>query len=60
MKKTPQYMSDRLCLNVLAGSVENAKDCYEAANGQIVLGVLSKNYETDEAAIADMKKYVVL
>ncbi|SOC31409.1 2-dehydro-3-deoxyphosphogluconate aldolase [Brochothrix thermosphacta] len=57
MKKTPQYMSDRLCLNVLAGSVENAKDCYEAANGQIVLGVLSKNYETDEAAIADMKKY---
>lgn len=57
MKKTPQYMSDRLCLNVLAGSVENAKDCYEAANSQIVLGVLSKNYETDEAAIADMKKY---
>lgn len=57
MKKTPQYMSDRLCLNVLAGSVENAKDCYEAANGQIVLGVLSKNYETDGAAIADMKKY---
>ncbi|MDT2847260.1 2-dehydro-3-deoxy-phosphogluconate aldolase [Enterococcus thailandicus] len=57
MSLSPNYLADRICLNVLANSVENAKACYEAANGHIVLGVLSKNYETDEAAITDMKKY---
>ena len=58
MKKTPNYLEDRLCLNVLANSVENAKACYEAAQGHVVLGVLSKNYDTDEAAIADMQRYI--
>lgn len=57
MKKTPNFLAERICLNVLAHSVENAKDCYEAAEGHVVLGVLSKNYDTDEAAIADMKLY---
>ena len=59
MKKTPNYLEDRLCSNVLANSVENAKACYEAAQGHVVLGVLSKNYATDEAAIEDMKRYIV-
>ena len=59
MKKTPNYLEDRLCLNVLANSVENAKACYEAAQGHVVLGVLSKNYATDEAAIEDLKRYIV-
>lgn len=58
MKKTPNYLEDRLCLNVLANSVENAKACYEAAQGHVVLGVLSKNYATDEAVIEDMKRYI--
>ncbi len=31
--------------------------CYEAAAGHVVLGVLSKNYTSDEAAIEDMEKY---
>ena len=57
MKKFPTYLEDRICLNVLANSVENAKECFEAAEGKILLGVLSKNYSTDEAAIEDMKKY---
>ena len=57
MTLTPNYLENRICLNVLANSVENAKDCYTAAEGHIVLGVLSKNYPTDEAAIEDMKKY---
>ncbi|MBL1227689.1 KDGP aldolase family protein [Enterococcus sp. BWB1-3] len=57
MSLTPNYLEDRLCLNVLANSVENAKACYEAAEGHVILGVLSKNYATDEAAIEDMKKY---
>lgn len=57
MKKSPTYLEDRICLNVLANSVENAKECFEAAEGKILLGVLSRNYSTDEAAIEDMKKY---
>ena len=57
MSLTPNYLEDRICLNVLANSVENAKECYEAAEGHVVLGVLSKNYDSDAAAIEDMKKY---
>ena len=57
MSLSPNYLNDRICLNVLANSVENAKDCYEAAEGHVVLGVLSKNYANDELAIADMKLY---
>lgn len=57
MNKTMNYLENRLCLNVLAHSVDNAIECYEAAEGHIVLGVLSKNYDTDEAAINDMKRY---
>ncbi|GFH43143.1 2-dehydro-3-deoxyphosphooctonate aldolase [Lactococcus hodotermopsidis] len=58
MKKTPNYLENRLCLNVLANSVDNAKACYEAAKGHVVLGVLSKNYDTDAGAIEDMKRYI--
>ncbi|MGX6961916.1 2-dehydro-3-deoxy-phosphogluconate aldolase [Vagococcus xieshaowenii] len=57
MNKQPKFYQDRVCLNVLANSVENAKECYEAADGHVVLGVLSKNYATDQAAIEDMKRY---
>lgn len=57
MSLIPKYYQDRVCLNVLANSVENARACYEAAEGHVVLGVLSKNYASDEAAIEDMKKY---
>lgn len=60
MKKTPNYLEDRLCLNVLAGSVENAQEIYNAAEGHVVVGVLSKNYATDEAAIKDMKCYIAV
>ena len=42
MKKSPTYLEDRICLNVLANSVENAKECFEAAEGKILLGVLPK------------------
>lgn len=57
MKKIPNFYKDQICLNVLANSVENAKECYNAAEGNIVLGVLSKNYDTDESALNDMKQY---
>lgn len=57
MALVPNYLENRICLNVLANSVENAKECYEAAEGHVLLGVLSKDYESDESAIEDMKKY---
>lgn len=57
MKLIPNYYKDRVAINVLAGSIQNAKDIYEAAEGHTVVGVLTKNYDTDEAAIEDMKKY---
>ena len=44
MSLTPNYYRDRVCLNVLAGSKENAVDIYEAAEGHVLVGVLSKNY----------------
>ncbi|MDR1568002.1 MAG: KDGP aldolase family protein [Streptococcaceae bacterium] len=57
MSLIPNYLENRICLNVLANSVENAQACFEAAEGYVVLGVLSKNYDSDLAAIEDMAKY---
>jgi len=47
----------RAALNVLANSVENAKEVFDAAEGYVLVGVLSKNYPTVEAAVAAMKQY---
>ncbi|EQE82719.1 UNVERIFIED_CONTAM: oxo-acid lyase [Clostridioides difficile] len=57
MSCIPQYYKNRVCLNVLAGSIKNAKEVYNACDGHVLIGVLSKNYSTVEAAIEDMKKY---
>ena len=56
MNLTPNYYKNRVALNVLAGSIQNAEDIYQAAEGHVVVGVLTKNYDTDEAAIEDMKR----
>ncbi|MCG7390968.1 2-dehydro-3-deoxy-phosphogluconate aldolase [Pantoea sp. ACRSB] len=60
MKLTPNFYQDRLCLNVLAGSKANARAIWEAAEGHVLVGVLSKNYSSNEAAIADMREYAAL
>lgn len=60
MKLTPNFYRDRVCLNVLAGSKENAKAIYEAAQGHVLVGVLSKNYPDVESAVADMREYAAL
>ncbi|SUB14904.1 Protein of uncharacterised function (DUF1341) [Pantoea agglomerans] len=57
MTLTPNFYQDRLCLNVLAGSKENARAIWQAAEGHVLVGVLSKNYASNEAAIADMREY---
>ncbi|RXA97050.1 MULTISPECIES: KDGP aldolase family protein [Yersinia] len=60
MKLTPNYYRDRVCLNVLAGSKENAKEIYQAAEGHVLVGVLSKNYPDVDSAVKDMREYAAL
>ncbi len=60
MKLTPNFYRDRVCLNVLAGSKENAKAIYEAAEGHVLVGVLSKDYPDVASAVADMREYAKL
>lgn len=59
MNREPNYLHDKICLNVLANSIENAKEVYEAAKGHVLVGVLSKNYDSVESAVIDMKKYAL-
>lgn len=59
MQLTPNYFNDRVCLNVLANSIDNASAIYEAAQTYVVVGVLSKNYPDNQQAIEDMKKYAL-
>lgn len=49
MKLTPNFYRDRVCLNVLAGSRANASAIYEAAEGHVLVGVLSKITRTWQA-----------
>lgn len=60
MKLTPKFYKDRVCLNVLAGSRQNARDIWEAAEGHVLVGVLSKNYDSVDSAVADMREYAAL
>lgn len=57
MNKTPKFYNERISLNVLANSIENAKDCYNAADGNIIIGILSKDFSTDEEAIQTISAY---
>jgi len=59
MKLTPNFYHDRICLNVLAGSIDNASAIYEAAEGHVLVGVLSKNYPDIDSAVADMCQYAL-
>ena len=45
---------------MLAGSKENARDIYAAAEGHVLVGVLSKNYPDVASAVADMREYAAL
>jgi len=60
MTLTPKFYRDRVCLNVLAGSKQNARDVWEAADGHVLVGVLSKNYDSVASAVEDMRDYAAL
>lgn len=48
---------NKAALNVLAGSIDNAREIYEAAEGYVVVGVLSKAYPDAQTAATAMKRY---
>lgn len=52
------YYNERVCLNVLAGGLQNAKEIYEAAEGHVAVGVLSAAYPDVASAVEDMKNYM--
>lgn len=52
------YYGDRVALNVLAGSLENARQIYAAAEGHVEVGVLTASYPDVPSAVEDMKKYM--
>ncbi|KWW21133.1 2-dehydro-3-deoxyphosphooctonate aldolase [Peribacillus simplex] len=52
-----RFLNDRVALNVLADSVENAVEVFNAAEGHVLVGVLSKDYPTVEAGVAAMQEY---
>ncbi len=53
-----KYYNDRVCLNVLAGNLDNARDIYEAAEGYVEVGVLTADYPDVPSAVEDMKRYM--
>jgi len=50
MENKISWYKDKIVLNVLASDLENAKEVYKAANKHVVVGILSKNFNTIEAA----------
>ena len=57
MKIEDRFYQSRVALNVLANSIENAKEVFEAADGYVLVGVLSKDYDSAETASKAMKEY---
>lgn len=54
---TKRFYKNRVALNVLANSPANAKAVFDAAEGYVLVGVLSKDYPTVEKGVEAMKEY---
>ncbi|WP_028537381.1 2-dehydro-3-deoxy-phosphogluconate aldolase [Paenibacillus sp. J14] len=52
-----RFYKNRVALNVLAKDIPNAKEVFEAAEGYVLVGVLSKDYASVEEAVTAMKAY---
>lgn len=57
MNLKANFLNDKVCLNLLAKDIKNAKDIYDITDGNVLVGVLSKNYSSVEEAVTDMEKY---
>ncbi|ALD66505.1 2-dehydro-3-deoxy-phosphogluconate aldolase [Spiroplasma cantharicola] len=56
-KKKISFYKNRVCLNVLAKDLKNAKEIIEATEGNVVVGILSKNFPNDKTAYDEMTKW---
>lgn len=52
-----QFYKGRVALNCLTNSVRNAREILEAADGHVVVGILSANYPDIASAVKDMEIY---
>ena len=52
------FYKNRVCLNVLAGSPENAKEVYEAAESCVAVGVLTADYPDVPAYLEAVAPYM--
>lgn len=52
------FYKDKIAINFLASDPENAKDVVDAMDGNAVIGILSKKFDTIEEAIGMGKKYL--
>ncbi len=52
-----RFYNNKICLNVLAGNVDNAKEIYDMTEGHVVIGLLAANYETVDQAVKEMTMY---
>lgn len=52
------FYKDKVCLNFLVGNLKNAIDAVETVDGHGLSGLLTKNYETVESCVADVKEYL--
>lgn len=57
MNLKANFLNNKVCLNLLAKDIKNAKDIYDITDGHVLVGILSKNYSSVEEAVADMEKY---
>ena len=53
-----KFYKGRVALNVLAKDLSNAKELYEATDGHVVVGLLSKNYDDIRVAVKDVEAYL--
>lgn len=51
------FYQDRICLNVLAKDIENAKQIYEIMDGNVLIGLISSRYETVGQALEEIESY---
>ncbi len=55
--KKIKFYKNRVCLNVLAKDINNAKDIIDATEGNVIVGILSKNFNDEETAYNEMIKW---
>lgn len=57
MKILDRFYKDKVALNVLAKGEQNIQDVYQAAEKKVVIGILSKDYNTVKDAVDSMHTF---